>query len=122
MQDIYEDAYPLSAVIIFSTRSIQLGKIHCNSSVEIPFKISVTALGKVISSGISCPISAPFTFPKDKSPREIYLVSKVDEGASSVGYARKSFASFLKCEPAHCQHEPSILFPWTPDRWKEALN
>jgi hypothetical protein len=33
----------------------------------------------------------------------------VNEGASPVGYARKNVASFLNCEPAHCQHEPSIF-------------
>jgi hypothetical protein len=33
----------------------------------------------------------------------------MDEGASSVGYARKNFTSFLNCELAHCQHEPSIF-------------
>jgi hypothetical protein len=45
-----------------------------------------------------------FSFPKNKSPREIYLVSKGDPGASPVGYARKSFALFLNYELAHCQH------------------
>jgi hypothetical protein len=48
-------------------------------------------------------------FPKTKSPREIYLVSKLDEGASSVAYARENFASFLNCEPALYQHGPSIF-------------
>jgi hypothetical protein len=48
-------------------------------------------------------------------------MSKVDEGASSVGCARQSFASFLNCEPAHCQQEQSIILPWTPARWKGIL-
>jgi hypothetical protein len=32
-----------------------------------------------------------------------------DEAASSMGYARKSFASFWNCEPTHYYHEPSIF-------------
>jgi hypothetical protein len=55
-------------------------------------------------------------------PETLYPVSKVDEGDHSMGYARKSFALFLNCEPAHCQHEPSIVLPWTPVRRKETLN
>jgi hypothetical protein len=38
------------------------------------------------------------------------LVGKVNGGTSLVSYIQKGFASFLNCEPAHCQHEPSILF------------
>jgi hypothetical protein len=64
MQDICYDAQPLSAVITFSARSIQLQKARRNSFVEIPFKISVTTSRRLISSGISYLVGASFTFPK----------------------------------------------------------
>jgi hypothetical protein len=54
-------------------------------------------------------LALPLLSQQDISPREIYLVSKVDQRASSVGYTWKSFASFLNCEPGHCQHESSIF-------------
>jgi hypothetical protein len=82
----------------------------------------VTASRKLISSGIFCSINVIFTFPKDKNPREICVLSKVDEGASSVGYPPKIFAPFLNCEPARCQDEPLIFIDLDPVRWKETLS
>jgi hypothetical protein len=46
----------------------------------------------------------------------------MDERISSVGYTRKSFASFLNCEPVHYQLEPLTFLHWTLARWKETLN
>jgi hypothetical protein len=77
----------IAFTFIFDLLLPQLRKTYRSSASEIPFKIPVNESRKSISSEISRPISALFTFPTDRSQKERYQGNKVDAGAASTDCA-----------------------------------
>jgi hypothetical protein len=122
MQDICQDAEPPSAVITFSTHSIQLRKTRCNSSVKIPFKMSATESRRLISSGISCPIRTLSYFPKQIKVRRRYLwwVRCMREPLLWVMLEKVLRHSWIVSRRiVNRNHQ---FLSCTPARWKETLN